>query len=110
VAKATINVPKMYADHHVQAARSALLQLDGVEDITASSAFKRIIISYDPKKVTSDELENALRSAGYAPGEEVEPSPTFEGKEDGSPWFQLLPRVTSTNMLDLEMSGDHRKY
>jgi len=100
----------MYADHHVQAARSALLQLDGVEDITASSAFKRIIVSYDPKKATPDELEEALRSAGYAPGEEMELPPTLEGKEEGSPWFQLIPRVSSTNLLDLEMSGDHRKY
>jgi len=100
----------MYADHHVQAARSALLQLDGVEDITASSAFKRIIVSYDPKKATPDELEEALRSAGYAPGEEMELPPTLEGKEEGSPWFQLIPRVSSTKLLDLEMSGDHRKY
>ena len=110
MAKATFDVTKMYADHHVQAARNALLQLDGVEDITASSAFKRIIVRYDPKKATPDELEHALRGAGYAPGEEMELSPALEGKEDGSPWFQLIPRVSSTNMLDLEMSGDHRKY
>lgn len=110
MAKATFDVPKMYADHHVQAARNALLQLDGVEDIIASSAFKQIIVTYDPKKATPDGLDSALRGAGYAPGEEMELSPTLEGKEDGSPWFQLIPRVSCTNMVDLEMAGDHRKY
>ena len=30
-----IDVPKMYADHHVEAVRDTLLQIEGVEDIYA---------------------------------------------------------------------------
>ena len=33
-----------------------------------------------------------------------------EGKEDVSPWFRVIQRVTRTNFKDLEMSGDFRKY
>ena len=108
--KTVFDVPKMYADHHVQTVRDALLQLDGVEAVTASSAFKRVVVGYDAGKVAPDVLEEALRTAGYAPGEEFQLPQLPEGKEDSSPWFRSTQRVSSTNELDLEMSGDFRKY
>lgn len=108
--KTVFNVPKMYADHHVKAVREALLQLDGVEDVLASSAFKRVIVGYDSARLKPDAIEEALRAAGYGPGEDWEiPSPP-EGKEDDSTWFKMIRRVTETNMVDLQMSGDFRKY
>jgi len=110
VDKTVLHVPKMYADHHVQAVRNALLQLDGIEEVMASSAFKRVAVSYDPARLNPSAIEEALRAAGYGPGEDWElPSPP-EGKADDSPWFQLIQRITETNILDLQMSGDFRKY
>ncbi|MCD6553218.1 MAG: hypothetical protein DRI52_00900 [Chloroflexi bacterium] len=108
--KTVLHVPKMYADHHVKAVREALLQLDGVEDVMASSAFKRVTVSYDSTRLNPSAIEEALRSAGYGPGEDWELPSLPEGKDDKSPWFQLIQRVTETNMLDLQMSGDFRKY
>jgi copper chaperone CopZ len=108
--KAVFDVPKMYADHHVQPVRDALLQLDGVEQVTASSAFKRVVVTFDAKKADREALKDALRAAGYAPGEEWELPEVPEGKEDDSPWFRTIQRVTTTNTLDLELSGDHRRY
>jgi len=67
--KIVLHVPKMYADHHVQAVRNALLQLDGVEDVTASSAFKRVVVGYDPARLNPSAIEEALRAAGYGPGD-----------------------------------------
>jgi copper chaperone CopZ len=110
VEKAVFDVPRMYADHHVEAVRSALTQLQGVQDIYASSAFKRVAVSYDAQKVNPKAIENTLAEAGYAPDEEWQLPKTPEGKEDNSPWFQTLQRVTTTNRADLEASGDHRKY
>jgi len=110
VEKITFDVPKMYADHHVEVVRNALLKLDGVEQVIASSAFKRVRIGYDPNRTNPEALEQALREAGYAPGEEWELPQIPEAKEDDSSWFRLVQRVTKTNMLDLEMSGDFRKY
>jgi len=108
--KAAFNVPKMYADHHVEAVRNALLQLKGVETVTASSAFKKVVIGYDPKRLTPSAIEAALRNAGYAPDEDWKLPDIPEGKEDSSSWWRIVNRVTQTNVKDLEMSGDFRKY
>jgi copper chaperone CopZ len=108
--KTVFHVPKMYADHHVKAVREALLQLDGVEDVLASSAFKRVIVGYDPTRLEPNTIEETLRAAGYGPGEDWEVPRPPEGKEDDSAWFKMIRRVTETNMLDLQMSGDFRKY
>ncbi len=107
--KAVLHLPKMYADHHVMAVRKAL-ELDGVEEVMASSAFKRVTVGYDSTRLEPGAIEEALRAAGYGPGEDWEiPSPP-EGKEDDSAWFKTIGRVTETNVLDLKMSGDFRKY
>jgi len=108
--KVVFHVPKMYADHHVQAVRDALLKLKGVKDVMASSAFKRVVVSYDPAVTKPANIEEGLRAAGYGPGEDWDVPTPPEGKEDHSPWFQLIQRVTETNRLDLEMAGDFRKY
>ena len=108
--KTALDVPKMYADHHVEKVHSALLQLDGVEEVTSSSAFKRVVVSYDSARLKPSAIEEALQAAGYAPGEEWELPSTPEGKDDDSPWFRVIQRVTKTDVLDLEMSGDFRRY
>lgn len=108
--RAVFTVPKMYADHHVKAVRDALLKLDGVEDVIASSAFKRVFVSYDSARLKPSTIEEALRAAGYGPGEDWEIPKPPEGKEDNSAWFKMIKRITETNMLDLQMSGDFRKY
>jgi copper chaperone CopZ len=110
VEKTALDVPKMYADHHVEKVRNALLQLDGVEEVTASSAFKRVVVSYDSARLKPSAIGEALQAAGYAPGSEWELPEIPEGKEDESAWFQTIQRVTITNLADLEASGDHRKY
>lgn len=108
--KTLLHVPKMYADHHVKAVHKALFELDGVEEVLASSAFKRVIVGYDSDRLEPGAIEEALRAVGYGPGEDWElPSPP-EGKEDDSAWFKMIRRITETNVLDLQMSGDFRKY
>ena len=108
--KTILDLPKMYADHHVEAVRSALLQLEGVEEVTASSALRRVVVGYDPSRLKPSAIEDALRTAGYAPGEEPILPKTPDNKDDNSAWFTTVQRVTRTNIKDLEMSGDFRKY
>ncbi len=108
--KAVFEVPKMYADHHVLIVRDVLLKLQGVENVIASSAFRRVVVHFDPKLLAPKKLQDALRAAGYGPDDKWEFPQTVEGKDDSSLWFQGGPRVTQTNLKDLEMSGDHRKY
>ena len=108
--KTVLHVPKMYADHHVKAVRKALFELDGVEEVLARSAFKQVIVGYDSTRLEPNAIEEALRAAGYGTGEDWEIPVPPEGKEDDSAWFKTIGRVTETNILDLKMSGDFRKY
>lgn len=108
--KVTFSIPAMWADHHVMAVREALGQVAGVEEILASAMYKDVLVKYDPATVTSDALSSTLVEAGYelakAPG-----LPTYpERIEDSSDWFRFQERITETDLRDLEMSGDHRKY
>ena len=60
-----ISVPAMYADHHVKEVRRILLELPGVEDVYASSAFKIVEVTYDPEQTSLEAIESALDQAGY---------------------------------------------
>jgi copper chaperone CopZ len=108
--KVTLNVPSMWADHHVLSVRQALAEVGGVEGVTASAAYKDVLVEYDPATVDVTVLVNALAEEGY----EVERAPSLPSHprriDDSSDWFQFQERVTQTDQRDLEMSGDHRKY
>lgn len=108
--KAVFPVPRLYADHHVLAVREVLSKIPGVQDIYASSAFKRVAVSFDPAATSAAAIQEALRNAGYGPDQPLELAQALPNKEDGSFWYNFRPRVTETNRLDIEMSGDFRKY
>jgi copper chaperone CopZ len=61
----TIDLPKMYGDHHVTEVRRILLAMPGVEDVYASSAFHVVRARIDPAKVTEADLRARLDAAGY---------------------------------------------
>jgi copper chaperone CopZ len=106
----TLSAPAMFADHHVLKAREALFALDGVDDVYASSAWQTVIVSYDPDKVDPSAIESALAQAGYAPGK-TPPILAESGKQFQDPaWQELGVRVRKTNQVDLQMSGEFRKY
>ena len=105
----TLQIPKMWADHHVLAVRKVLSGIDGVREVEASAARKRVSLRYDPSVVGRDQVVQALQSAGYDSTEAQFPEPPAN-KEPGSSWFASDLRVTQTNRADLEMSGDFRKY
>lgn len=108
--KVTFSIPTMWADHHTLAVRSALGKVDGVSDVVASSLYKDVLIKYDPEVVDPQALANTLVEAGYEIAGAPE-LPTYpERIEDSSDWFRFQERITETDMRDLEMSGDHRKY
>jgi copper chaperone CopZ len=108
--KVTFSIPTMWADHHTLAVRHALGQVDGVSDVIASSLYKDVLVKYDPAVVAPDVLANTLAEAGYEVGKELEVPAHAARIDDASDWFRFQDRVTETNMRDLEMSGDHRKY
>jgi copper chaperone CopZ len=76
--KVTLNVPGMYGDHHVLAVRDILGKLPGVEDIYASSAFKQVVVKFDPAKAKAADFESALSAQGYGQNEEQAPAVVIE--------------------------------
>ena len=107
--KITLTIPALYADHHVTRIKNLLGPIAGVENVAASSAFKEVAVEFDEKKTTQDALVKALTDAGYAPGTEaiVEKSP-FATPDVA--WEKLGVRSTETNQVDLQLSGEFRKY
>jgi copper chaperone len=108
VAVSTLPVPSMYADHHVAAVREALGALSGVQEVQASAAFKEVTVKHT-EKVTKKAVAEALENAGYAVAEEEleEAEPSSLGDPS---WYECAPRCVKTDQVDLEMSGDFRKY
>jgi copper chaperone CopZ len=110
VAKVVLDVPTLWADHHVLKVRDALLALQGVEDVYASSAWKQVLVTYDGEETAQADIEKALAVAGYPAGEGEVPvlaQPT-ENRKDPS-WRKAV-RMTETNPVDREMSGEFRRY
>ena len=60
-----IDVPLMYADHHVIEVRRILLGAPGVNAVDASSAFHVVKIEYDPDKTSEDALKKILDEHEY---------------------------------------------
>jgi copper chaperone CopZ len=99
----------MWADHHVLEVRRVLGEL-GVTQCEASAAHRAVRLSFDPGSVQPEAILQALAQAGYTPTEVPEFPQPLPNKEPTSAWFVQGLRVTQTNRLDLEMSGDFRKY
>ena len=113
--KVVLEVPTLWADHHVLKVRDALTNLEGVEEVYASSAWKQVLVSYDSAKTDLATIEKTLAEAGYTvgPASAVGESPVLvqpsEIRRDPQ-WEVLGVRVTGTNRVDLEMSGEFRRY
>jgi copper chaperone CopZ len=84
MASVAIDLPVMYADHHVAEVRRILFEVPGVETINASSAFQTVQIGYDPEKTSEEVLTQTLDAAGYLgelpiPAESGEPAVGRDG-------------------------------
>ena len=92
--KLTVDLPTLYGDHHVLEVRRILLEIPGVEDVYASSAFHVVEVSYDPEKINDLEIAVKLDSAGYL-GEWTIPI-EIAAKQQGEEGDQAFFRHTQT--------------
>jgi copper chaperone CopZ len=109
MASLELTIPSLWADHHVIKVKQLLSPLPGVENVFASAAFKAVEIEFDPGKTSPAALTKALTDAGYAPGELQVVEPQGYGRYDPM-WETNGVRVTVTNQVDLQLSGEFRKY
>ena len=107
--KLSLTIPALYADHHVTIVKRLLAPLAGVEHVLASSAFKELVLTFDENKTSEAALLKVLADAGYAPGQEQVVARSPFAKPDAA-WEKLGVRATETNQVDLQLSGEFRKY
>ncbi len=108
--KLTLNLPAMYADHHVLRVRDTLASLNGVTEAVASAARREVSMDYDEAVISPLGIIEKLVAAGYPPDRNL-PLPALpKSTDDRSPWYTLIHRSTRTEIKDLEMSGDFRRY
>lgn len=98
VKTATINLPAMFGDHHVNTVHQLLTQLAGVQEVWASAANRLVQISYDPETQTAQEIQARLTAAGY-PAQilEAQPDPVLAGTGKDPAWAGLNLRMTQTH-------------
>jgi hypothetical protein len=109
--KVVLDVPALWADHHVLRVRDALIPHAGVGDVYASSAWKQVLVEYDANKTDRASIERTLAEAGYPVGEGEPPVLAVPTKNRKDPrWEDARMRMTRTNQVDLEMSGEFRRY
>ena len=58
-------MPALFADHHVLEVRRILLELPGVTEVYASSAFQVVEVQYDESKINDLQIAMKLDEAGY---------------------------------------------
>ena len=103
----TLAVPGMWADHHVLAVRALLREDDAVASTTASARERTVSVEYDASRTDPQSIAALLADGGYVCGD---PEKSADPPTDKPAWLTSGVRVTTTNAVDLAMSGDHRKY
>jgi hypothetical protein len=106
--KQQLNVPDMYADHHVLRVRAVLAALEPkVQNIVASSAFRLLAFEYDPAMISVEAVQAALAEAGYPTGAGqpvmVNPlsAPVTPANSHADPaWERLGVRISRTDVRD----------
>jgi copper chaperone CopZ len=61
----SFDAPALFGDHHVSEVRRILMEMPGVSEVYASSAFQVIQVSFDPTIITAEKIETRLQEAGY---------------------------------------------
>ncbi len=61
----SLELPAMYADHHVVEVRRLLMALPGVTDVYASSGFQVAEVKFDEGMLNQEQIEAVLEEAGY---------------------------------------------
>ena len=67
----TIPVEGMSCNSCVASVKSTLKPMEGVEKVAVSLADRNTTITYDPQKITPEQVQKAINDMGYKAGEPV---------------------------------------
>ena len=65
IVKSNLSIQGMHCASCAQTVSKALSKVDGVEDANVNIATERAYVTYNPHKVSKDELIKAIERAGY---------------------------------------------
>lgn len=65
IEQATLTAPDISCDHCVATVQETVSALEGVSQVEASEETKKIEVSFDPQRVSLDQIRKALGEAGY---------------------------------------------
>jgi len=97
-----LEVPNLYADHHVLEVRRILFDIPGVQDVYASSSFRVVEVTYDENLTNDSDISVKLEEAGYL-GEWFVPTetgakPVYESEGD-KPFFRHTQVFENTRQV-----------
>ena len=61
----TLSVNGMSCEHCVKAVNGAVGQLNGVDSVSVDLKSKKVIVEFDPQKVTTVQIKDAIEDQGY---------------------------------------------
>jgi hypothetical protein len=100
--KKNFDTPALYGDHHVTEVRRILLEIPGVVDVYASSAFHVVEVTYDETRINDLEIAIKLDAAGYL-GEWTVPveagATAYHAAEGLKPYFRHSTAYTQTKQV-----------
>ncbi len=57
--------PGIGSDHCIRAIADAIMTLDGIVSVNGSAEAKQVTVTYDPKKVSFECIEDTMEEEGY---------------------------------------------
>jgi hypothetical protein len=91
----TVDIPRLYGDHHTTAVQQALSQEPGIQEVWASAASRQVWITFNPEKIQAEDIIVRLAEAGYPTQNGTSAPPQMEGVKDPA-WAELDLRMTQT--------------
>ncbi|MFA5828444.1 MAG: heavy-metal-associated domain-containing protein [Candidatus Shapirobacteria bacterium] len=61
----TLSVPDMHCDSCPKLIKITLMEMEGVEEVSASLDSKTVVVSFDPRKTSTEALISSIKEIGY---------------------------------------------
>ncbi len=106
----SLAVPGLWADHHVLAVLELLRGQQGISAVAASARDGVVRVRFDPQQTDAPRIAARLREGGYDTSAAAAATSAAGEAAASAPGWAAGLRVTTTDPVDLSMSGDHRKY
>ncbi len=68
MAELQLTIPALFGDHHTVAVKEILDKLDGIESTFVTSAYRQVVIKFDPGKINEETIKETLAHEGYQEG------------------------------------------